>query len=121
MVVIPSPSQSPVTGIQPGCPNVKLTSVDSVEDSPLRGSPARACPRCSIQVPVSWSYTPTLVVPSPFQSPVTGNAPGRPNVKTWSAGPEVPSRRPQGAVWGSKAPAETLPSPSQSPDTARSG
>src|SRR5436305_944642 len=62
IVVVPSPFQSPVTGIHPGAPNVNGATSGPPEPFALR----------KYQVIMAGSTTPIVVVPSPFQSPVTG-------------------------------------------------
>src|SRR5262249_47115576 len=96
-VNVPLPSQSPMTGVQPGAPEVKVTA--SVP-------PALASLRRN-QVAVAGSKAPIPQEPLPSQSPTTGIQPGRPNwngAVTSGAPEEFSLRRYQVMVTGSTTP-----------------
>src|ERR1700751_4647139 len=95
-VVVPSPFQSPTTGIQPGAP---------YWNGGMAGAPGPS-PAPRYQVAVDGSKTPTLLVPSPNQSPVTGMPPGGPDGNGAGGGAGgLLVRRSGGAVDGPKVPA----------------
>src|SRR5262249_44854331 len=101
-VNLPSPSQSPTTGLDPSAPYRK---------EPASGRPALVSLR-RFQSPRLGAKTPMVQMPSPFQSPATGTAllPPRsavvgPNTKVRSAGPALLLlRRWKVAVEGVKVP-----------------
>src|SRR6266568_9105566 len=71
MVSIPSPFQSPATGLSPACPKVKLKSMGGDELFVLGLFVKSHCP-------VDGRKMPTVSIPSPFQSPTTGRSPACP-------------------------------------------
>src|SRR6516162_5869991 len=113
-VVTPAPFQSPTTGTQSGAP---------YWNSGMSGGPALLLLR-RYQVPAGWpkrskgSKTPTVSMPSPFQSPTTGMSPGHPYWNFMSGAPGLLLlRRYQVNVDGSTTPIVLTPSPFQSPTT----
>src|SRR6266705_1814918 len=78
-----------------------------------------------IKSAIEGRYTPIVSIPSPFQSPANGTSPAMPKKKLRSAAGEelltlgllVKSHCP---VEGRKTPGVSMPSPFQSPTTARS-
>src|SRR5262245_58609349 len=101
MVLMPSPSQSPTTGLQPGAPYWKGV---------MSGAPGPMV-FLRYQVAVAGSKTPIPSAPSPSQSPTSAIQPGAPkaNGAVLGAPGELLSRRYQVPVSGSKTPTVVLP------------
>src|SRR6266404_55434 len=115
IVSIPSPFQSPAKGRSSAIPNAKEMSAAPPEFELRRK-----------KVLMEGRNTPMVSIPSPSQSPASGRSPADPKVKTGTsaAGEELFTFlllvKNHWLVEGRNTPIVSMPSPSQSPTTARS-
>ena len=114
MSSLPSPFQSPITGMSLGKPQLRLLSETSQAKFPFESR---------LQMPLPGRKIPISSLPSPFQSPitgyVTGQAPAQARIRDFPGKIPIRVKAPD-TTTRAEIPISSLPSPFQSPITGTS-